>query len=440
MSRAQTLAETGHPVTKIEIIIEGGTFGSYDKTYSVWFVTQLYYAANVLGSSMPHRLCDTLDAEIKTNESAACRIIGLTVETRPDWIDKNEILRFRRLGVTRVQIGIQHLNDEILRGVNRGCTTAHTIKAIELLLYNGFKVDGHFMLDLPGSDLPQDRSLFVWVFSPDNVTIRVDQYKLYPTMVLSFTKILEWYNAGTYKPYAESDPEGFKELMIWILTHIPEEIRVNRVIRDFNKSDIYGGTTNVSMRDDLSREIKARGLVETDIRFREIKQNRIDVPGIHFRVKKFRSSEGWEFFISANTKENELCGFVRLRLSEYPTDGSRVFFTALLDAALIRELHVYGNLVPQNCDSTLIKRRAQHIGIGKALLHLAECIAIANRYEKVAIIAGVGVREYYAKVGGYYEEDTYMVRNLTVPLECPELWHPARDAFMTTYGTDYVVF
>ena len=425
--RADTYDAMGHDISKVEIIIEGGTFGSYDKQYSEEFIRDIYYAANTYQSIKRSRL--SLAQEIINNESADTRIIGLTIETRPDWINDREILRFRYLSVTRVQLGIQHINDDILNGVDRQCTTEQTERGISLLMNNGFKVDGHFMPDLPGSDPITDMNMFVWLFSDDNETMQCDQYKIYPTMVTNHTKIKIWYEQGRYLPYADED-EGrhMANLLQWILTHAPYHVRLNRIVRDIPVKDIVGGTKTVHWRQLLQDKIKKENLVMTDIRGREIKTGITD-GNFKFWLSKYRSSDGTEYFISVeNDNRTKLYGFVRLRLND---NFDKVLFPVLNNSAFVRELHVYGRMVKQGNkggDSLW-----QHAGLGKVLLYLAEYISVLNNYKKLSIISGTGVRAYYSKLD-YKLIDTYMVKTLYVPsIQYPDKWQDMIDQFMLDY-------
>ena len=238
--RALTYFINGHNLDKIELIILGGTFSSYDPNVSENFIKQLYYAANnIFEDQTKLRECLSIEEEIKINEFALCKIIGLTIETRPDTITKYELRRFRKYGVTRIQMGLQHTDDEILDKVNRQCSQKDIKRGIKLAKDNCFKVDIHIMPDLPGSSIEKDKKMFEEIIYGNDY--QADQWKIYPTNVLEFTKIKEWYDQGKYKPYAESDFEGFLNLLIWVMTKIPPWIRVNRVQRDFPGNYIEGG-------------------------------------------------------------------------------------------------------------------------------------------------------------------------------------------------------
>lgn len=410
--RAFTLANMGHDITKIEIIVIGGTWSYHPLDYQEDFITGIYYAANTF-TNREKRECRSLEEEIKINETADARIIGLTLETRPDHIvdhegrpNKEELDRFARYRVTRVQLGVQHINDRILKYINRNCPTYITEAAFKVLKQNGYKVDAHFMPDLPGSSFEEDMELFKWLFSKENTTLQADQLKIYPTMTTQYTKILEWYKAGQYVPY--SDIENGKylfELIIYITTNVPRWIRLNRVVRDIPGTVIEAKFKETNLYQRVLKHMEDNNLEGQDIRFREVKLNTFSHNKCDIFISDYRASEGTEYFISYETKDKKrLLGFIRLRLNDNPESP---YYPELKNSALVRELHVYGKMVRQNTIGT----SSQHIGIGKMLLEKAENIAYKNGYKKIAIISGVGVREYYRK-RGYVLEGTYMVKNL----------------------------
>ena len=463
MDCAIRLDRNGHPVTKVEIIIEGGTFGSYPHDYIEEYFRDLYYAANIFGGGggdpplSPPSLEDennkkgsqrglitpsaetendqkvltldvkltpgklrprlSLERELEINQTSKCAIIGITIETRPDWIHKKEILRLRRLGVTRVQLGIQHLDDDILNISNRKCPTKKTHKAISLLKKNGFKVDGHFMPDLPGSNYEKDMEMFKFLFSPENTEVQCDQLKVYPTMALDYTKILEWLKDGTYQPYAQIDNGKWMDnLMNYISLNINPWIRLNRMVRDMPMDYSHGGIQRPNLRQDIEDKLRKNSTYPHDIRGREVKGKSFDAKTARLWIDNYVSSGGQEYFISyENADRTVLYGFVRLRLDplvvedEKKSFDNECFFDCLQSAALIRELHVYGELVHQNQNNT--GTQTQHLGIGRLLMHTAEKIAWEAGYRKTAVISGVGVRGYYYKLG-YRLIDTYMVKTL----------------------------
>ncbi|CAC9490123.1 acetyltransferase-like protein [Leishmania infantum JPCM5] len=409
--RASALENNGHVVDKIELIILGGTFSFYPQRYAEEFMTASFYAANTYYDSAPLRPMRSLAEELTMNEDARCRIIGITVETRPDYISARELRRFRSLGVTRVQLGIQHLDDDILNIINRDCPTAKTVVAIQRLLDAGFKVDAHWMPDLPGSSFEKDMALFETLFSAENESFQVDQWKVYPTATVPFTKISEWYAQGKYKPYAELDNGAYMvKLLVYIMEHCPYRIRLNRIIRDIPTTYIMGGEKRCNLRQVIEAEMRARHIRCKDIRERECKGNPVDRANTHLFTDEFRASEGTEFYLSVENKDRtQLYGHLRLRLRDDASREESNILPVLRGCALIRELHTYGKLIAVSQQNT--GRETQHVGVGTQLMREAERIAKERGYYRTAVIAGVGVRRYYAKLG-YRLEDTYMVKEL----------------------------
>lgn len=406
---ADRLYRNGHEVTKMEIIIEGGTFGSYPVEYIEGFFRDFFYAANTWNQRTREKL--SLQEEIKLNETSECAIIGITIETRPDWINEKQIQWFRKLAVTRVQIGIQHIDDRILNYVNRQCPTWKTIKAIELLKVNCFKISAHFMPDLPGSCYEIDREMFEYLFS-NQEDIQVDFMKVYPTMTVTYSKILEWYNEGSYKPYAQEDNgKKIDELMKYVSMNAPSQIRFERIGRDICNQYIHGGLNRINIRQEINDQLKDDGLAPRDIRGREVKGQSLDADTAKLHIKKYRSAGGDEFFISyENIDQTVLYGYVRLRLDPLDSKQDNVFFKCLKGSvAKIRELHVYGELVHQDHKNSGLQ--TQHLGIGRFLMSTAEQMAYDLGYRRSAVIAGVGVRRFYRKLG-YELEDTYMLKDL----------------------------
>ena len=415
--RASALENNGHIVDKIELIILGGTFSFYPKDYVEEFMTASFYAANTYFDAAPFRPMKSLQEEITLNETARCRIIGVTAETRPDYITKTELKRFRHLGITRIQLGIQHLDDDILNIVNRECSTAKAAVAIQRCLDAGFKVDAHWMPDLPGTTYEKDLEMFQYLLGSDNKDFQVDQWKVYPTMTVPYTQIKKWYDEGKYKPYAEEENgQKMVELIVYILKHCPYKIRLNRIVRDIPTNYIVGGENRPNLRQLLDAELQRRGITCKDIRERECKGQSVKKSEAKTFVDEFETLGGREYYISVeNANRTILYGHLRLRLRDLNNrEGS--IFPCLDGAALIRELHTYGRLVAVSETNT--GKETQHVGVGKDLMRKAEEIAVEKGFKKAAVIAGVGVRPYYGKLG-YVLEDTYMVKSLVSPVPPP---------------------
>jgi ELP3 family radical SAM enzyme/protein acetyltransferase len=404
-SRLSTLIKMGHIPDKLEIIVLGGTWCEYPRNYQDRFITELYYSANIYFDSEPKRPKKTLEEEIVINETSQIHIIGLTLETRPDTINIEEIANFRRYNCTRIQLGVQHTNNSVLKKINRGHTIESAYEAIKLLKNNCYKVDIHIMPNLPGASYEIDKVMLEEILYDQR--IQVDQYKIYPTAIVPFTKIKKWFDEGSYIPY---DDMLLYDLIKNFKKNVQKYKRLNRIIRDIPGHYIEGGysTKFVNMRQLLQDDMRLNKWYCKCIRCREIKGNSISIDNIKLNIEKYTASDSDEYHISFDTDcdNNYLIGFLRLRLNK--EDAANQVLHSIKGCALIRELHVYSNLnsVGDNIDGSL-----QHKGFGKQLVAKAEEIAKDNGYHKVAIISGTGVREYYKKLG-YKLIDTYMIKNI----------------------------
>ena len=400
-SRLSTLEKMGHTIDKLEVLVLGGTWSSYPKEYQEEFVTHLYYAANTYYDKRETIL--SLEEEIELNEKAKVHIIGLTLETRSDSININEIKNFRRYNCTRIQIGIQHTDNAVLKMNNRGESIEKVKKAIKMLKTNNFKIDGHLMLNLYGSTVEKDRIMLNEILTdPD---LQVDQLKIYPCAIVPFTKIKELYEAGIYKPY---DDCHLYDLIKEFKMKITKQFRINRIIRDIPGDYIIDGYSQqfASIRQKLHEDMKINNWSCKCIRCREVKGNKIDDENTKLEIMEYEASGGMEYYISFENGKY-LIGFIRLRLNR---NKELPILPILEDAALIRELHVYSALsnVGENDDYSL-----QHKGYGRRLIEKAEEIAISNGFHKMAIISGTGVRNYYRKFG-YELKETYMIKELII--------------------------
>lgn len=406
--RIRALEANGHLVDKIELLILGGCYNAYTKQYQKQFIKKCFDVCNnfhrITAAESPalgYRIQKTksLNEAFKKNETAKYRIIGITIETRPDLIDEKQIKWFRELGVTRVQLGVQHLDDKILKLVKRGHTTKQMIEATKLLKQAGFKVDYHIMPDLPGSTPQKDLKMFKQLFSDEN--FQPDQIKIYPTVVNEYAPLYKWLKSGKHKPYSE---KKLWNLLIKMKLVVPYYVRINRLIRDIPKESIVAGNRITNLREFLQTELRKQNKRCKCIRCREAKEDLDDLKKAKLFTKQYRASNGWEYFISYESKNRDkLYSFIRLRIND-ETDN---FIPELKDASLVRELHTYGQLVPVKSN----KSRIQHTGLGKRLMEIAEELTKKHRLNKIAVIAGIGVRPYYKKLG-YRLEGTYMVKYL----------------------------
>ena len=386
----------GHPLDKIEFEVSGGTWSEYPRNYQETFIRDGYYAANIYDSEKPYREPLSLEEEIKLNENANIHIIGLTIETRPDTITLEELALFRKYNVTRVQIGVQHTDNKILKKINRGHTIEQSMEAIKMLLNNCFKVDIHLMPMLPSSTPDMDRKMFDEVLT--NPNLQVDQWKVYPTSVVPWSVLETWYKSGKYKPYSN---EELFNVLIEMKRKVYNRIRLIRIVRDINDHYIIGGCSVTHMRQLLLKKLEKEQEFCKCIRCRSVKDSTID-PNYKMRVDKFDASGGVEYFISfVSENEKVLYGFCRLRINN---DKDTEVLDEIKNHALIRELHVYSSMTPVEDKSS---NNIQHRGFGKNLLKKAEELSIQHGYRNIAVISGVGVRNYYRKFG-YELDDTYM--------------------------------
>jgi len=400
-SRISSLIRMGHQVDKIELIVLGGTWSEYPKEYQEEFITSLYYSANTYFDEIKRQI-QSLEEEIEINESSIIHIIGLTLEMRSDSICMREIERLRRFNCTRVQLGIQHSNNDILRLNNRGETIEITKRAIKLLKDNCYKIDGHLMLNLYGSSPELDREMLNNFLEDED--IQIDQMKIYPCAVVPFTKIKELYEEGIYKPYEDI---YLFELIKEFKMKINPQIRINRIIRDISGHYILGGYSQqyTNLRQILKEDMKKNNWNCRCIRCREVKDNIYNPEEVELIVHKYKSSGGDEYYISYETSKY-LIGFIRLRLTDVSKKIKQL--PILNECGLIRELHIYStlsNVGEKNEYST------QHKGYGRRLIEKAEEIAKENGFRKMAIIAGTGVRNYYRKFN-YKLEETFMIKDI----------------------------
>lgn len=406
-SRIETLEANGHSADKIELIVLGGTWSYYEKKYQTWFIKRCFEAAN-------GRPAKSLVEAQRINEKAKHRIIGLTLETRPDYVTIDELWRMRELGCTHVQIGVQTLDHEIFDLIKRDDSIANVGRATALLRDFGFKITYHLMPGLPGATPKKDLETFKKVFSDPR--FQPDMLKIYPTVVVKSALLYQWYKRGQYEPY---DDRTLVDLLIKIKKIVPPYVRINRLIRDIPGNEIVAGNLVTNLRQKLHEQ----GVECHCIRCREARKSTVFEQDIRLVRRQYRAGQGTEHFISFASKDKKkLYAFVRLRL---PDRGKRKLSTMKVirffdkkvitmtgnelvfdvDTALIRELHTYGELIPVGSK----KKAVQHIGLGKRLLTAAEDVARKKGYKKMAIISGIGVREYYKKLG-YQLERSYMVK------------------------------
>ncbi|MDD4151547.1 MAG: tRNA uridine(34) 5-carboxymethylaminomethyl modification radical SAM/GNAT enzyme Elp3 [Candidatus Gracilibacteria bacterium] len=425
-NRLRALEVTGHKIEKNDIRIIGGTWSVYPKAYREDFIKGIYDAFNTydemkenieetdLGSEkfasfklkdgFKLKLSNSLEEAKKLNETSRCRVIGIAIETRPDWINLEEIARLRRYGVTRVEIGYQTTFDEINEINKRGHGNKESIEATKLLKNAGFKVVAHMMPNLLGSTPKKDKESLVRVF--DDQAFRPDELKIYPMVVTDKSELTEIWKKGGFQPY---DDETLINLTADLEEMIPEYVRLNRTYRDIPASEILAGSHVSNLRQIVEEKIKKKGIHLVDIRHREIKDKVNIRANAVMNIFDYKASDGKEFFMTFEDKEDRtIFSLLRLRLPGLKNNEIYSLLPEIAGAALIREIHTFGDqLSIGEVGSTF----GQHLGFGKKLIEKAEAIAIENGYEKMAVIAGVGVRGYYEK-RGYHLEGEYMVKKL----------------------------
>jgi len=396
--RLRILSEMGHPTDKVELIVMGGTFLAYPEEYQYRFIKDCYDALN--GVESP-----TLEEAKRLNETAKHRCTGLCIETRPDWCRQEEIDRMLEFGTTRVELGVQTLDDEVYRLVRRGHKVEDVVKATTLLREHGFKVYYHWMPGLPGLTPEEDLELSRKLFANDS--FKPDGLKLYPTMVVEGTELERWYQEGRYQPY---DVNTMVDLLVGIKTIVPRYVRISRVLRDIPSKFITAGCRD-SLRDIIKQRMSREGVECKCIRCREYGhrlQDGWEIGEPHLVRIDYEASGGREVFLSFEDENETLFSLLRMRIQSKPIPA----LSQKLDGnlALIRELHVFGPEVPLSQQKP---EAAQHKGLGKALLQEAERIA-ADEFQapQMVVLSGTGAKEYYRTEFGYSSLGAYMIKTL----------------------------
>ena len=432
MNRLEQYIVQGHSPDKIELIVMGGTFPSFQKKYQEDFVKYAIKAMNDFGrlffneknelNILKFKQFFELPGDIhneerikriqkkllaiknkrnllleniqKQNETSSIRNVALCIETRPDYAKLKQANEMLRLGCTRVELGVQTVYDDVLKIIKRGHTTKDSIEATAVLKDLGFKVSYHIMPGLPGVNKKQDLLSFQTLFAEP--AFRPDMLKIYPCMVLKGTKLYRLWKKGKYMPLTAKKAA---ELIVEFKKMVPEWVRISRVQRDIPTSMTEAGVEMTNLRQYVEELMKKKKAKCNCIRCREPKQRKIS-KRIGIKMVHYEASNGNEFFISAeDAKHNIILGFCRLR---FPKRFLRKEINE--DTALIRELHVYGEAAAIGKKGVI-----QHKGIGKKLLGTAEETAKNYYKNKIVVISGIGAREYYRKLG-YKREGNYMVK------------------------------
>jgi len=349
-----------------------------------------------------------LEEEQRKNERAAVRMVGLTIETRPDWAFEKHIDRMLKLGTTRVELGVQTVFNFIYERTKRGHTVEDTVKATQLLKDAGLKINYHMMPGLPGSSFERDLESFRIIF--EDSRFRPDMLKVYPTLVTGDTTLYKWWKQGEYAPY---HTEEAIELLVEVYKFLPKWVRVMRIQRDIPVGLVVDGVKHSNLGQLVFNELVKRGIRPKEIRFREVghimQKFGVEPEAEHIKLLRedYEASEGHEIFLSFEDVKNDiLIGFLRLRI---PSEKAHRKEINRVPSVIVRELHVYGPLVPIGGKP---KYEWQHRGYGKELLAEAERIAYEEfDVRKMLIISGVGVRNYYRKFG-YRKEGPYVSKRL----------------------------
>ncbi len=389
-ARLKAFELMNHPTDKIEIIIMGGTFLEYPKKFQYDFVKGIYDGLN-------GKKAKTLQEAKRINETSKHRCVALCIETRPD-VCVEYIQRLREFGCTRVELGVQIIDNRIYKLVNRGHSVQDVVEATRALRNAGFKIGYHIMPGLPGSNPKKDLELFKKLFSDER--FKPDQLKIYPCQVMPGSVLEEWYWEGKYKPY---DEKQTLELLIKMFKIIPRYCRVMRVMREIPPEYIIAGLKRIDLRQELDKELRNSKIKVKEIRFREVgfalRDKRKIKKKTKLKITKYKAFGGDEYFLEIVNDDDILFGLLRLR----------IFRDKNKKTAMIRELHVYGPELKIGEHSGV----SQHHGYGKKLVKKAEEIALKNKCEKIKIISGIGVRKYYEKLGYYLDEigGEYMVKD-----------------------------
>lgn len=435
-NRLRAYHEIGHPTAKVELIVLGGTWTHYAEAYQRWFVKRCFDALNDFGAGRDARdaagdapapwreAVDAIDGRAlsgqgeynarigrvlerehgrglvhesesagwdalaesqRANESAEARCVGLSLETRPDEIDEATALGLRRLGATKIQVGVQSLSDEVLAANRRGHDVAAARAAFATLRRFGFKIQAHYMLNLLGATPEQEVAGFEQLFAdPD---FHPDELKLYPTMLIESAELMRHHESGAWQAY---DDATLLDVVARCLAAAPETVRMSRVIRDFSAHDIVAGTKRANLRELAEARLREQGLGCRDIRSREVRDAAFDPAELVLREGRTATAGGDELFLSFETPDDLLAGFLRL---SFPKGAAP--HPELAGAALIREVHVYGESLALGARS----HAAQHAGLGRELIARAVELARDAGYERLAVIAAVGTRPWYAAQG-----------------------------------------
>ena len=422
-NRLLQLESIGHPLDKVELIIMGGTFPSYFICYQEWFVSKCLQAMNDFGVK-PDSINafskkgenSKVDIEVppefvylndmqKSNENSAVRCVGMTFETRPDYCKIPDVDRMLEMGVTRVELGVQTIYNYIYKRIDRGHTIEDTIESSRILKDSGIKVAMHLM---PGlfADEKRDMRIFKRIFNDSN--FKPDMLKIYPCLVTKGSKLHDMWQNGEYYPYTD---EEAVDLIVKIKKILPKWVRTMRIQRDIPSPLIEAGVKKSNLGELVYKKLHEMEINCKCIRCREVGHKAADgiipdIDNVKLLKEEYEAGGGQEIFLSfEDIKKDILIGFLRLRIPSPKAHRPEISDKT----ALIRELHVYGSMIPLGEKET---GKWQHMGYGERLLEEAEKIA-SEIYDKnrINVISGIGARNYYKKFG-YSKLGPYMSKEL----------------------------
>lgn len=400
-SRIDQLTAIGHKVDKIELIIMGGTFPATPQEYQTWFIQRCLDAITGKNSA-------NLEEAKANAETSKTRNVGITVETRPDWAKQPHIDEMLNMGVTRIELGVQNPDDQIYKLVGRTHTVADVIESTRIAKDAGLKIVYHMMPGMPGSNPQKDIDAFKRIFTDS--AFKPDMIKIYPCLTIAGTKTYEWYQQGTYQPYTTEEAAS---IIAEIKKTIPPWVRIMRVQRDIPARLILAGVKKSDLRELAWKKLKEQGRQCQCIRCREVGHRLVadhvkpDLENIKILTHQYEASESTEVFLSAEDPENNvLLGYLRLRVPSAKAYRPEI---AAMPSAIVRELHVYGPLVPVGKHTT---GAWQHQGYGKVLLNQAEHMAAEEfGLKKLLVISALGTRRYYMRLG-YERDGVYVSKRL----------------------------
>jgi elongator complex protein 3 (tRNA carboxymethyluridine synthase) len=402
-ARIEQLKAIGHKVDKIELIIMGGTFPATPLNYQKWFVQRCLDAITEKTSA-------SLEKAKRNAGDSKARNVGITVETRPDWAKENHVDNMLDMGVTRVEMGVQNPSDRIYRLVGRKHSVRDVVEATRIMKDSGLKIVYHTMPGIPGSNLKIDLQTFRRIFTDSR--FKPDMLKIYPCLVLKGTKTYEWYVKGEYKPYTTDEATS---LIAEVKKMTPSWIRIMRVQRDIPAQLIVAGVKKSNLRQIIQKKLEIEGSVCRCIRCREVGHQtrnmkiKVNPENVRILKTKYKASQGEEIFLSAEDPENDtLIGYLRLRIPSLMAHREEI---KAIPCALVRELHVYGSLVPVGKH---LSKAWQHKGYGSILLSEAENVTQEEYgFKKILVISALGTKQYYKKFG-YRNDGVYMSKMLGV--------------------------